>query len=461
MIRYVEDSFFTTMMKSAFWSNFAFAPAKMRKIIGLLSLFCFFYPAQTQQVTKEFVKRVWVDDFQKIDSNWAQQSTADNFFIGSSEGFEVWRKSKRSGFFIFPKKVQEFRVFEASLQFVFDGKGTAENAAGLVLQAQPDGSGAVIVEVNRKKQYRIRRAASHRMLPPADPAAGWRKPARKIKGDAVILTVKTNDKVYDIFINGVYVHSFTEIEYSKGWIGLYVGPEARVIYKEISVKIDDEASSVPGTATAYSDDRRSLYLAIVRLKEVIQKKDFRIAELEYQLKDQTGLNYKADSVLLKQSQEAVARVEELETELEKTNTDKLTLEKELLKLKQFKNAVSDADGGNVADNLISINEELRLELQKSKKTVEELEESLLKQQTQIADWIKKINQLENAAEDSKNTIQYQRSQLIQKDSVIQEQQKTIQGMQKAAREAVKDKKKTANPVKQDKEIKKEALFDEN
>lgn len=454
-------SFFKTMLKSAFWSNFASAPAKMRKIIGLFCLFSFFYPAKTQQVTKDFMKLLWEDNFQKLDNTWAQQSTADNFFIGSSEGFEVWRKSKRTGFFIFPLKVQEFRIFEASLQFVFDGKGSPENAAGLVLQAQPDGAGALIVEVNRKKQFRIRRAASHRILPANEPNGGWRKPSKKIKGDAITLTVKTNDKVYDVFINGVYVYSFTEIEYSKGWIGLYTGPETKVIYKKITVKIDDEATSVPDAPTAFPDDRKSLNLAIARLKEIIQKKDLRIAELENQLKDQTGLNYKADSVLLKQSQEAVARVDELETALEKANSDKLDLEKELLKLQQFKNATVGSDGGNVADNLININEELRLELQKSKKTKEELEAGLLKQQTQVADWIKKINQLENAADDSKNTVQYQRSQLLQKDSIIREQQKTIQLLEKAAREADKDKKKASDPSKKDKEIKKEALFDEN
>ena len=407
------------------------------------------------------MKLLWEDNFQKLDNAWAQQSTADNFFIGSSEGFEVWRKSKRTGFFIFPLKVQEFRIFEASLQFVFDGKGSAENSAGLVLQAQPDGAGALIVEVNRKKQFRIRRAASHRIMPVNEPNGGWRKPSKKIKGDLVTLSVKTNDKLYDVYINGIYVHSFTEIEYSKGWIGLYVGPESKVIYKKISVKIDDEASSVPEAASAYPDDRKSLSLAIGRLKEVIQKKDLRIAELENQLKDQTGLNYKADSVLLKQSQEAVARVDELEIELEKANADKLALEKELLKLQQFKNAVSGSDGGNVADNLININEELRLELQKSKKTIEELEAGLLKQQSQVADWIKKINQLENASEDSKNTIQFQRAQLIQKDSMIREQQKTIQLLEKAARESDKEKKKTSDPARKDKDIKKETLFDEN
>jgi hypothetical protein len=275
------------------------------------------------------------------------------------------------------------------------------------------------------------------------------------------MTVKTYDKVYDVFINGIYVHSFTEIEYSKGWIGLYVGPETKVIYKKIAVKIDDEASSVPGAAIAFPDDRKSLNLAIARLKEVIQKKDLRIAELENQLKDQSGQNYKADSVLLKQSQEAVARVDELEIELEKANSDKLALEKELLKLQQFKNAVTGSDGNNVADNLININEELRQELQKSKKTNEELEAGLLKQQNQVSDWIKKINQLENASEDSKNTIQYQRRQLIIKDSIIKEQQKTIQGLEKAAKSAEKDKKNSSALPKKDKEIKKEELFDEN
>lgn len=433
----------------------------MRKIFGLFCLLCYFYPAHTQQVTKDFMKLLWEDDFQKLDNTWAQQSTADNFFIGSSEGFEVWRKSKRTGFFIFPLKVQEFRVFDASLQFVFDGKGGAENSAGLVLQAQPDGAGAVIVEVNRKKQYRVRRAASHRIMPQSDPNGGWRKPNKKIKGGAITLSVKTNDKVYDVYINGVYVHSFTEIEHSKGWIGLFVGPETKVIYKKIAVKIDDEASSIPGAATAYPDDRKSLSLAIVRLKEVIQKKDLRIAELESQLKDQTTTNYKADSVLLKQSQEAVARVDELEIEIEKANSDKLALEKELLKLQQFKNAAAGSDGGNVADNLININEELRLELQKAKKANEELEAALLKQQAQVAEWINKINKLENSADENKTTIQYQRSQLMQKDSVIRQQQKTIQSLEKAAREADKDKKKSSDPAIKDKEIKKEALFDEN
>jgi len=450
------------MLKSAFWSNFAFTPAKMRKIIGVFCLLYFFYPAHTQQLTKEFVKLVWQDDFQKLDSTWAQQSTADNFFIGSSEGFEVWRKSKRTGFFIFPLIVKEFRIFDASLQFVFDGKGSSENSAGLVLQAQPDGAGALIVEVNRKKQFRIRRAASHRIMPQTDPNGGWRKPDKKIKGDAVTLSVKTNDKVYDVYINGIYVHTFMEIEYSKGWIGLYVGPETRVIYKNITVKIDDEASSLPEAATAYPDDRKSLRLAITRLKEVIQKKDLHITELENQLKDQTGLNYKADSVLLKQSQEAVARVDELEDELEKANADKLALEKELLKLQQFKNSAADSYGGNVAENLININEELRLELHKSKKSNEELETGLLKQQAQVAEWIKKINQLENFSEDSKTTIQYQRSQLMWKDSVIREQQKNIQSLEKVVKEANKDKKQSSDRAKKEKEKQnKENLFDEN
>ncbi len=461
MWRYAVGSFFTTMLKSAFWSNFAFAPAKMRKIIGLCCLLCFFYPAQTQQVTKEFMKLVWEDNFQKLENQWAQQSTADNFFIGSSEGFEVWRKSKNNGYFIFPQKVQEFRVFEVSLQFVFDGKGASDQAAGLVMQAQSDGSGAVIVEVNRKKQFRIRRASSHRIMPVNEPIKGWRKPNKKIKGETITLTVKTNDKVYDLYINEVYTYSFTEIEFSKGWIGLYVGPDTRVIYKKLTVKVDDESTSLPSELTHFPDDRKSLHLQVSRLKEVIQKKDLRIAELEGQLKDQTGLNYKADSVLLKQSQEAVARVDELEIELEKASEDKLKLEKELLKLQQFKNAASASVDVNVADNLININEELRLELQKSKKNIEELEASLLRQQSQVDGWIKKLNQMENTTEDFKNNVQFQRGLLIQKDSIIREQQKTIDKLEKAAKELEKDRKKATVPAKKEKEVKKENLFDEN
>jgi hypothetical protein len=51
--------------------------------------------------------------------------------------------------------------------------------------------------------------------------------------------------------------------------------------------------------------------------------------------------------------------------------------------------------------------------------------------------------------------------LIQKDSIIREQQKSIDQLEKSAREAEKDKKKTTLPSKKEKEIKKENLFDEN
>jgi hypothetical protein len=401
------------------------------------------------------------DDFQQLESKWSQQSTQDNFFIGSSEGFEVWRKNNRSGFFIFPEKVQEYRIFDASITFEFDGKGKPENSAGLVLQAQPDGSGAVVVEINRKKQFRIRRAAGNRMVQINEPNGGWKKSPKKIKGDAITLSVKTSDKVYDVYINGVYIHSFTEIEYSKGRLGLYIGPESKVVYKKMLVKIDDEATSVPSLRASSPDDKKSLGSTVSKLKLAIQQKDQQIVELENKLKDQSLFAYHADSVLLKQSQEAVARVDELELELERLNADKFKLEGELLKLQQYKNAAAGSDGGNIAENLVNINESLKQELIKARKTVEELEASLLKQQSQDADWIKKLNQQENAIEQYKITEQLQRRRLIEKDSIITQARQKQQGLEKALKDCMKtssDKPSGAKPKKDPK--KEESLFDE-
>jgi hypothetical protein len=184
-------------------------------------------------------------------------------------------------------------------------------------------------------------------------------------------------------------------------------------------------------------------------------------ELENKLKDQSLFAYHADSVLLKQSQEAVARVDELELELERLYADKFKLEGELLKLQQYKNAAAGSDGGNIAENLVNINESLKQELIKARKTVEELEASLLKQQSQDADWIKKLNQQENAIEQYKITEQLQRRRLIEKDSIITQARQKQQGLEKALKDCMKtssDKPSGAKPKKDPK--KEESLFDE-
>ena len=69
--------------------------------------------------------------------------------------------------------------------------------------------------------------------------------------------------------------------------------------------------------------------------------------------------------------------------------------------------------------------------------------------------------MENTTEDFKNNVQFQRGLLIQKDSIIREQQKTIDKLEKAAKEMEKDRKKATVPAKKEKEVKKENLFDEN
>ena len=62
---------------------------------------------------------------------------------------------------------------------------------------------------------------------------------------------------------------------------------------------------------------------------------------------------------------------------------------------------------------------------------------------------------EELLEDFKNNVQFQRGLLIQKDSVIREQQKTIDKLEKAAKELEKDRKKATVPAKKEKEVKKE------
>lgn len=396
----------------------------MRKITVVLCLLSVFYRGQTQQVTKEFNRVLLDDEFARIDGKWNQQSNTDNFFIGSTEGFETWRKNTRSGFFIFPEKQQEFSVFEVQLTFSFSSGGSNSQSAGVVLQAQPDGSGAVIIELNRKRQFRIRRAVANMLINVSGEGEGWLKGRQFITSGQNTLTIRTYDKIYDIYINDKYVRSFTEIEYGRGWIGLYIGPGSKAVFKRITVKTDEDHVNPDLNSNTPVDEQKALAQAVIKLKETINKKDRRIAELEAQVRAQPA-GGRRDSVLQRQLEEANHRSASMESELEALKEENARLKASVARLEAFRKSISESENGDVIIDLTNIN-------QRQKDQIEQLQASL-RAQEKAAELLKQEKaELNNKLILARSEVDEQRNQalalqmrLIEKDSIIlAEEEKT-------------------------------------
>lgn len=347
----------------------------MRHFTGLIALFLFFYPAHTQQVTKEFNRLLVDDDFTNLNGKWEQQSNADNIFIGIPEGFQTWRKNNKSGFFLFSSQEREFSVFEVVTTFNFDSKEGKNQSAGVILQAQQDGSGALLIEINRKKQYRIVRAVNNRLIPISGQGEGWVKAKKAITNDANVIMLRTYDKIYDLYINNVFVTSFTEIEYSQGKIGLYVGAASRIVFERLTIRTDDDHVNDNAQNTGGVDEEKTLSQVIVKLKETINKKDKRILELENEVRANAGRGV-ADTLLIKQRNEAESKSAACNREMEMLKMEVAVLKIKVQELETFKSLISENENGDIIINLSNLTAD-------QKRQIETLQAELNMQSAQL------------------------------------------------------------------------------
>lgn len=414
----------------------------MRKIIILLMLFTVFYRGQTQQVTKEFNRILVDDEFARIDGKWNQQSNADNLFIGSTEGFETWRRNSKSGFFIFPEKQTEYSVFEITVSFTFDPKGSSNQSAGLVLQAQPDGTGALIVELNRKRQFRIRRTVANTLVSITGEGEGWLKGKKYISTGANTVMIRTYDKIYDLYINDQYVRSFTEIEYAKGWLGLFIGPGSKAVFKRFTVKTDDDHVNPDLNNATPLDELKTLTQAVVKLRETINKKDKRIAELEAQIKYQP-VPGRRDSVLLRQADEANRRAAELEAELESLKSENETLKATVERLESFRKNIADSENGDLIINLTNINQRQKEQIEQLQATIRAHEKNNEQLKSEKAELQKKLTLSQSEVDDERNEALGLQMRIIEKDSIIAAQEEKLQMIDAALTECSKNRKAAA------------------
>lgn len=363
------------------------------------------------------------DDFTRLQGKWSQQSDADNLFVGTDKGYDVWRKNSKSGFFLFSEKNELFSVFESYVHFTFDPKGNKNQSAGLILQAQPDGTGALIIEINKKRQYRIRRAVNNRLISLTGEGEGWVKSKKAISSGENMIMVRTYDKIYDLYINGQFIKSFTEIEYGSGKIGLYIGASSKVLFHRLSVKTDEDHLNTDNTGGPV-DEEKTLAQVIVKLKESINKKDKRIQELEAEVRA-AGVRTNSDTALIRQKQEAESKVAAYAREIQNLKYEVSSLQSKVAVLEEFKRTVKESENGDVIINLTKLMDQQKeqiAQLQRENKSLSITADQLRSDKTELN---AQLNKLQNETDNLRNEKIGLLQRIIEKDSMIGAQEERI------------------------------------
>ncbi|CAN5456121.1 hypothetical protein BH11BAC1_BH11BAC1_18360 [soil metagenome] len=195
--------------------------------------------ARPQLIKEEFTVPVFNDQFDDDKDNWRNMSTSDNLFLIQDGEYLLRRKNPVNGYSIFPKWKNELQAFSLTASIKLEEAKNIEAAVGLIFMAQEDASGAFIFEFNPKGQYRLKQLVglSFKLLTGDVKSGGWvESDALNPLGQFNIIEIRTSKRNYDVYVNGKYLLSFTEIAYKSGDIGIAIGASTKARIDFINVK---------------------------------------------------------------------------------------------------------------------------------------------------------------------------------------------------------------------------------
>lgn len=226
-----------------------------------------------QQISSEaYNKELIHEDFNIEGEYFKIVTTTNNYFILDKGDYLLSRNNKDSEYAIIANNssVTDFVIKTA----VRIGPSNNKKASvGIILKAQEDGKGAVIFEINKKKEYRIKQLIgdNYQTLSGNSKNEGWVK-NKLVNGidEHNFIEIRSEKNIYDIYINSEYLTTFFIPDFTSGSCGLIISPatKARISYYYINIK---GASNVVAN---YTNENTT------SVKETIEQLNKRIVILE-------------------------------------------------------------------------------------------------------------------------------------------------------------------------------------
>ena len=199
-----------------------------------------------QQISSDaYNKDVIHEDFNAEGEYFKIITTTDNYFILDKGDYLLSRNNKDSEYAIIANNssVTDFVIKTA----VRIGPSANKKASvGIILKAQQDGKGAIIFEINKKKEYRIKQLIgnNYQTLSGNAKQEGWVK-NKLVNGvdEHNFIEIRSEKNIYDIYINSEYLTTFFIPDFTSGSCGLIISPatKARISYYYINTKGESTA----------------------------------------------------------------------------------------------------------------------------------------------------------------------------------------------------------------------------
>jgi hypothetical protein len=235
-----------------------------------------------QKISISYDKPMLKEDFNEENKNWNYQTTYENFFVVDKGDLFLNRINPTNPYAFLSNWDNPLTTFQIRSALKLAPDQGKEQTIGIIFLVQKDGSGAVVLEINRDKEYRIKQLVNgkfYKYLSGEKETQGWVKSALvNAKEDYNELDVRVKEGQMDFYINKKFVNSFNVDNYKSGGLGFLIGANTKA-------KID--FFNVYGTNTA-EDSLQNLngtYVNKLHGEELIAKQEKDIDSLKREIRE--------------------------------------------------------------------------------------------------------------------------------------------------------------------------------
>jgi hypothetical protein len=319
--------------------------------------------AMGQNVLTKFDEQVANENFSGSSALFSQKYNVKELFQIENGKYKLQRLSETDYSVSYARVDEELKSHSFSANIQLSKSKNKDASGGIVIHAQHDGSGAIILEINSKKRFRLKKVYNQQIQwLSGSQNEGWVKSKMLSKNGPNLLEIRTAKGYYDIYINGVYEYSSFDLQFNTGRCGLYVNASSEILVSEVLIKREMRKIEVkdPANTKPDSSNSPSFQEIILIFNAKIDKQQKEIERLESELnKCKSMLNY--DTALLTQSSQLRSENARMSQLLDSISKELNAAKKRLEYLESFKEDIEAASNGDLVINLSNVLAQLKTE----------------------------------------------------------------------------------------------------
>ena len=315
----------------------------MKKYYYLLFFLAYFSFSQSK-LGVDFTQSLIKEEFDTVSLEWPIV-LSEKMFVSPDKGEYFLNNNKNSEYAVISSWENDLSSYKVETAFKLAPREIEKPYLGIVTNSKDDGSEAIIFDFDGAKRYRIRyyNNGKIKIITKKNSKDGWKKSDYLNRYEEFNnITIQTNGKVYELYVNNQLEFSFDmnyviKKDISIGKFGFIIGPNTRSRVDYFNIYSNQDYDGINKT---------------INLKK---------GDLDKILNENDEMSNKIDSLLMENQKilQLESAISILEDELKTNSTIKDSLMSENLRFEELQNLLGDID----ENLLISMTKELKSQLE--------------------------------------------------------------------------------------------------